>query len=52
MWKASERVGFGVADGDGTFVVANYDPRGNVINFLSENVLRNYCQSDAKLHPN
>jgi len=40
LWKSSTKMGVGVSkNSDGTYnVVANYDPRGNVIGFFHDNL--------------
>lgn len=41
VWKGSEKIGIGVAAKDGrVFAVANYDPPGNFVGKLEENVQR------------
>ncbi len=41
MWKDSRKIGIGLAvKGSEMFVVANYDPSGNLMNTLQDNVLR------------
>lgn len=42
VWRDSQRLGIGVAKSSsgGTFVVANYDPPGNVVGAFMENVPR------------
>lgn len=44
VWKSSEKLGVGVSQSTngGIYVVAFYFPRGNVINYLDDNVLVNH----------
>lgn len=49
VWKASEKLGVGVARAanGAVYVAAFYFPRGNVVNYLDENVLMRDNSADA-----
>ncbi|KAH6554552.1 hypothetical protein KP509_1Z325600 [Ceratopteris richardii] len=50
VWKSSEKLGVGVsrAANGAVYVAAFYSPRGNVVNYLDENVLmKDAAQTDA-----